>query len=159
LKGSRGSIGAPVLMGLFATALLVAGTFVTDPALGYPVGAPIVHSAHGMIHGLAGLAAFSLLPAAAFVMAWHFAANPAERRWAIYSAAIGALIVVCFIVSTAFSTLDATGTLHNAPTGFVQRIAIIGGWTWIAMVALHLIRRGAASSVGMRQNIDPGLTT
>jgi len=140
LRGSRGSIGAPVLMGLFATALLVAGTFVTDPALGYPAGAPNVHTAHGMIHGLAGLAAFSLLPAAALVMAWHFAASPAERRWAIYSAAIGALIVVCFIVSTAFSTMDQVGTLHNAPTGFVQRIAIIGGWTWIAMVALHLIR-------------------
>lgn len=138
LTGSRGSIGAPVLTGLFATALLVAGTFATDPALGYPAGAPIVHTAHGMIHGLAGLAAFTLLPAAAFVMAWHFAANPAERRWARYSAAIGALVIVCFIAGNVFSTLDATGTLHNAPTGFVQRIAIIGGWTWIAMVAQHL---------------------
>src|SRR5207248_11304020 len=41
IKGSRGSIGAPVLIGLFGMALLVAGTFATDPALGYPVGAPV----------------------------------------------------------------------------------------------------------------------
>src|SRR5947209_19349437 len=39
LRGTRGSIGAPVLLALFAVALLVAGIFSTDPALGYPVGA------------------------------------------------------------------------------------------------------------------------
>src|SRR5438876_8469311 len=38
LIGSRGSIVAPILIALFAVALLVAGIFVTDPALGYPVG-------------------------------------------------------------------------------------------------------------------------
>jgi hypothetical protein len=141
LKGTRGSLGAPILVGLFAIALIVAGIFVTDPALGYPVGAAAVHTAHGMIHGLAGLAAFTSLPAAAFVMARHFAAQPGSQRWTIYSAAIGALIILCFIASTTFSTMDATGALPNAPTGFFQRIAIIGGWTWLAMVALHLIRQ------------------
>src|SRR5437588_11551646 len=89
LRGTRGSIGAPVLLGLFATALLVAGIFSTDPALGYPVGAAQVHTAHGMIHGLAGLAAFTLLPAAAFVMAWPFAAAPSARRWNRYSHDVG----------------------------------------------------------------------
>jgi hypothetical protein len=139
IQGSRGSIGGPILIALFACALLVAGIFVTDPGLGYPVGAAQVHTTHGMIHGLAGLAAFTLLPAAAFVMAWHFAAEPASRRWVVYSATIGALLVVFFIASTAVSAMDAAGTWPNAPTGFLQRIAIIGGWTWIALVALHLI--------------------
>src|SRR5260370_29467872 len=46
LRGSRGSVGAPVLLGLFGTALLVAGIFVTDPALGYPLGATQVHTVH-----------------------------------------------------------------------------------------------------------------
>jgi hypothetical protein len=155
-KGSRGSIAGPLLFGLFAIALLVAGVFVTDPALGYPAGAPQVHTAHGMIHGLAGLAAFSILPAAAFVMAPHFAAAR-ERRWSIYSVGVGVLLIVFFIASTAVSTMDATGTWPNAPTGFLQRIAIIGGWTWIAGVAWHLIQRRrsvpgpqAASSGGPR---------
>lgn len=145
IKGTRGSIGVPVLLGLFAAALLVAGTFATDPALGYPVGAAQVHTAHGMIHGLAGLFAFTLLPAAAFVMAWHFAAAR-ERGWVIYSAAVGGLIVVMFVASTTVSAMDAAGTWPNAPTGFLQRIAIIAGWTWLAMVALHQIRATARTS-------------
>lgn len=140
IRGTRGSVGGPVLIGLFGASLLVAGTFVTDPALGYPVGAPQVHTLHGMIHGLAGLAAFTLLPAAAYVMAWHFAAEQGSQRWTLYSAGVGFVLVVCFIASTAVSTLDQQGVWPNAPTGFLQRIAIIAGWTWIAMVALHLIR-------------------
>ncbi|OLD50896.1 MAG: hypothetical protein AUG06_05060 [Actinobacteria bacterium 13_1_20CM_2_65_11] len=49
-------------------------------------------------------------------------------------------IIAFFVASTTVSVMDATGTWHNAPTGFFQRIAIIGGWSWIAMVALHLMR-------------------
>ena len=139
IKGTRGSIGGPVLLGLFAIALLVAGTFATDPALGYPVGAAQVHTAHGMIHGFAGLFAFTLLPAATFVMARHFAALR-EPRWVIYSVGVGVLILVMFVASTTVSAMDAAGTWPNAPTGFFQRIAIITGWTWIAMVALNQIR-------------------
>ncbi|HKW59716.1 MAG TPA: DUF998 domain-containing protein [Candidatus Dormibacteraeota bacterium] len=135
LRGTRGSIGAPVLFGLFAIALLVAGVFSTDPALGYPVGAAPVHTVHGAIHGFAGLAAFSTLPVAAFVMAWHFGSEPGAGRWRLYSLAVGLVIIVFFIASTVASTMDGLGTWHNAPTGFFQRIAIITGWTWIAMVA------------------------
>ena len=134
------SIAAPILLGLFGIGLLVAGLFSTDPALGYPPGAPIEHTTHGMIHGLAGLACFSLLPATAFVMAAWFARTTSPRRWVWYSLAVGVLMIVTFIASTTFSTLDATGALPNAPTGFFQRIAIIAGWTWIAMVAWHFAR-------------------
>jgi len=140
LGSGRASIAAPILLGLFALALIVAGLFATDPALGYPVGAPEVHTTHGMIHGLAGLAAFSLLPAAAFAMAWRFSGDPSTRRWAVYSASIGVLLVVCFIASTTVSAMDASGVLPNAPTGFLQRVAIIGGWTWIAMLAPRELR-------------------
>lgn len=140
LRGTRGSIGGPVLLGLFALALLVAGVFSTDPALGYPPGAAQVHTVAGMIHGFAGLAAFSLLPASALVMGWHFAANPIERRWATYSRAVAIVIIVGFIASTVASAMDGSGTWVNAPTGFFQRIAIMTGWTWIAMVAWHQLR-------------------
>jgi hypothetical membrane protein len=158
LKGSRGSIVAPIVFGLFGTALLVAGIFVTDPGLGYPVGAAQVHTAHGMIHGLAGLTAFTTLAACGFVMAWHFASMPGPRRWAVYSAGIGLLIVALFIASTAVSVLDERGIWTNAPTGFLQRISIIGGWTWIAIVAWHLLnlRDTVESSSRMRAKIGPG---
>jgi len=71
LRPGRASLAAPILMGLFGSALIVAGVFSTDPALGYPVGALPIHTTHGMVHGLAGLAAFSLLPVTALVMAWR----------------------------------------------------------------------------------------
>lgn len=140
MTGSRGSIGAPVLFGVFGVALLVAGIFSTDPALGYPVGAPQVHTTHGLIHGLAGLVAFTSLPAACFVMAWHFAAEPGARRWMVYSLAVGVLIIVTFFASNVAATMDGSGNLPNAPTGFFQRIGIIAGWTWISAVALRLTK-------------------
>lgn len=74
----------------------------------------------GMIHGLAGLAAFSLLAVTAFVMAWHFAGTR-ERGWAIYSAGVGLLIFVFFIAGSTASAMDANGTWPNAPSGFFQR--------------------------------------
>lgn len=145
IKGSRGSIGGPLLTALFGIDLIVAGVFSTDPALGYPVGAAQVHTVHGMIHGLAGLGAFVLfLPTSAFVMAWHFAAQPGARRWSFYSAGIGALVLAVFITMTTTSALDAAGRWTDAPTGILQRIGIIGGWTWIAMVAWHQLRVGRA---------------
>lgn len=150
--GTRGSIGGPVLLALFAVALLVAGTFSTDPALGYPPGAAPVHTAHGLIHGLAGLFAFTLLPASAFVMAWHFGAEH-SARWQIYSAAIGVLILALFIAMNVTSTLDQLGTWPNAPTGFIQRIAIIAGWTWIALVAWHQLR--VVSGASARDSAAP----
>jgi hypothetical membrane protein len=140
LRMATRSIAAPILLGLFGVALLVAGTFSTDPALGYPVGAAVVHTSHGMIHGFAGLAAFSTLPATAFVMAAWFARHEPRRRWFWYSLAVGIVMIITFIVSTIVSSMDGAGTLPNAPTGFFQRIAIITGWTWMSMVALHLIR-------------------
>ena len=140
LGSGRASVAAPILIGLFAAALIVAGLFTTDPALGYPVGAAQVHSAHGLIHGLAGLGAFTLLPAATFVMAARFAGQPATRRWAVYSVSVGSLILACFIAGNVFSTLDANGSMPNAPTGFVQRIAIVAGWTWLAFVARRQLR-------------------
>lgn len=139
IAGTRGSIGAPLLFALFALALLVAGIFSTDPGLGYPVGAPPVHTTHGMIHGLAGLAAFTTLPAAAFVMAWHFGSERGSRGWQLYSLAVGLAVIALFIAFGATSAADGAGHWPNAPTGFLQRIAIITGWTWIAMIAWRLL--------------------
>jgi hypothetical protein len=146
LGGGRASIAAPVLVGAYALSLLSAGIFVTDPALGYPAGAPEVHTTHGLIHGLSGLAAFTFLIAASFVMAWRFSGDRESRPWAIYSLLSGLLIIACFVASNVFSVLDAQGSLQNAPTGFVQRIAIIGGWTWITLVAWHLLREDEAKN-------------
>jgi len=145
LRSATGSVAAPILLGLFGASLLVAGVFSTDPALGYPPGAAQVHTTHGMIHGLAGLGAFSLLPATTFVMAAWFARR-GSRRWMWYCIAVGVTMIAAFIASNVFATMDMSGTMPNAPTGFFQRVAIIGGWTWMSMAALHLIRASSPDS-------------
>jgi uncharacterized protein DUF998 len=146
IRGTRGSIGLPLLLGLFGVDLMVAGLFSTDPALGYPPGAAQVHTAHGMVHGFAGLGAFTLLPAAAFVASWHFAADRGERSWFVYSLVVGVVLMTGFIVFTAISAMDSAGTWHNAPTGIAQRAVIITGWTWIASVAWHHMRMVSAAN-------------
>jgi len=143
LKGTRGAVGAPILLGLFAISLLVAGIFSTDPVLGYPPGVPEIQTTHGAIHGVAGLLAFTLLPAACFVTAWHLAKQPGEGRWAVYSIAVGLVVMVFFFAAAFSSQADMSGTWPNAPTGIFQRIAVFAGFTWISIVAWHLIRKEA----------------
>ena len=152
----RGSVWGPLLIGLFGLGLVFAGVFVTDPGGGYPPGAPIngmPRTWHGWVHGINGLLLFVVvLPAACFVLALRFAADPQTHRWATYFRLTGTLILVIslplgilvlpFAEKAGFPVLD----------GLFQRIAISSGWIWIALVALHLwrevrkARRGEAAS-------------
>jgi len=143
LRTGRGSVWGPFLLGIFSMALIVAGLFVTDPSLGYPPG---THGGgpqtlHGTIHGLAGLVAFSSLAIAIFVMPRRFAGDPDWKGWAIYSNVTGVLVIVFFIASTTVSALDESGVLPGSPTGLFQRIAIIAGWGWIALLAIRLLSK------------------
>src|SRR5438045_3866334 len=142
-RTGRGSVWGPILIGVFSVALIVAGLFVTDPSLGYP---PDTHGSgpqtlHGIIHGVAGLITFSSLAIASFVMARRFAGDPNWKGWAIYSNVTGVLVIVSFIASTAVSVLDERGVLLGSPTGLLQRIGIIAGWVWIALLAIRLLRK------------------
>lgn len=142
LRTGRSSVGGPIMLGIFGVALIIAGIFVTDPSLGYPVG---THSSgpqtlHGTIHGVAGLIAFSSLAIASFVMARRFAGDPNWKGWALYSFITSALIAVFFIATTVVSALDENGVLPGSPTGLLQRIAIIVGWGWVTLLAIRLLR-------------------
>ena len=155
LQTGRGSVWGPLLLGIFSVALIVAGLFVTDPGLGYPPG---THGSgpqtlHGTIHGLAGLIAFSSLPIASFVMARRFAGDPNWKGWALYSVVTGVLVLVFFIASTTVSALDEGGVLPGSPTGLFQRIAIIVGWSWIALLAIRLLSK-MRSPIATREGLS-----
>ncbi len=142
-RTGRGSVWGPLLLGIFGLALIVAGLFVTDPSLGYPPG---THSSgaqtlHGIIHGVAGLVTFSALTFASFVMARRFAGDPEWKGWTLYSIVTGVLVISSFISSTAVSVLDERGVLPGSPTGLLQRIGIIAGWSWIAFLAIRLLSK------------------
>jgi hypothetical protein len=131
---------AAALVALFAAALLVAGVFATDPALDYPVptGANAPHTLHGLIHGLAGLACFSLVTAAIFALAVCLRGTAEWRGWPAALAACGVLVVVFFVGFIAASVLDGEGVLPNAPGGVLERLAIVAGWGALGAVSWQL---------------------
>ena len=134
LRTGRGSIWGPILLGIFGLCAIGAGIFVTDPGLGYPPGASTTLTVQGTLHNLLSLFAFASLIAACFVLARRDAADPAEHGWAWYSVATGLLVAVLFV-------LTGVVVVQGGPAGLVQRIFIIVGWSWIAVLAIRLMSK------------------
>jgi hypothetical membrane protein len=133
LHPGRGSTWGPILVGVFGLSLVGAGLLVTDPLLGYPPEAPETRTVHGALHVLISLVAFVSLIAACFVLARRFAGDPAWRGWALYSVATGIVVAVFFVAASAAASPDP-----SAPSGLLQRLSIIAGWGWLALVAWRL---------------------
>jgi hypothetical protein len=143
-QGGPGRTWGPILIGVFGLTLVIAGVFVTDPALGYPPGTPSGSNGpktwHGSIHGVNAIPCFLSLAIATFVFARRYFAKPGARNWASYSLGTGIFQLAFFIGSTAVGALDENNVIHNAPTGILQRISIVTGWLWLSLVALHELR-------------------
>jgi hypothetical membrane protein len=136
LRTGRGSSWIPILLGIYGLTFIVTGIFVTDPVLGYPPGASSTPTVYGTLHDLFGQLQFISLIAACFVLARRDAADPARRGWAWYSVATGLLIAASdvFFVLT-FKLWD------GGPVGLIERIGIIGGGSWIILLAIRLMSR------------------
>src|SRR5262249_43021842 len=96
------------------------------------VPAPVSPTLHGVVHALAGLFTFVALGAACFALAWRFAGDARWRGWTGYSIVTGTVVVLSLVFSNVPS-LRAFG-------GFIQRVGIIGGWSWIILLAVRLLR-------------------
>jgi hypothetical protein len=129
------SMAGPLIIGIVALGVLGAGIFATDPGAGFPPGVPSPSepSSHGELHDLASLLVFAGLPVACFTFAARFA-RWGERSWAVYSFITGLILVVTFV--------GLVVGFNGA--GVVQRLFIVVGWGWIAVLALYL-RRSIAS--------------
>ncbi|HEX9133377.1 MAG TPA: DUF998 domain-containing protein [Ktedonobacteraceae bacterium] len=150
----RASVWGPLLISLVGLSLIVAGVFVTDPGRGYPPGAPVSNTPqtwHGWVHDISGALFFIVvLPAACFVLARRFAAEPHSRGWATYSWMTGALILVISLLSTIILP-NAENAGFPVVDGLIQRVEIFIGWAWLALTALRLLlqqrlARSAAAS-------------
>ncbi|TJZ54655.1 DUF998 domain-containing protein [Streptomyces piniterrae] len=141
LRPLGGSPSGALLVGAWATGLLGAGIFVTDPVSGYPSGTPerLAHygSTHAALHDGLSLIAFLALAVACFVFARRFV-GWGKRAWAIYSALTG----IAFVATFALSSLgfDQTEGLVGM-AGLFQLAAITVGWCWLSLLALHLLQR------------------
>ncbi|HEY6539350.1 MAG TPA: DUF998 domain-containing protein [Ktedonobacteraceae bacterium] len=155
-RSGKGSVWGPLLLGVFGLSLLTAGLFVTDPSLGYyPAGtSSSTQTLHGTIHGVNAPLAFGSLAIAIFVLTRRFASDRAWRGWAFYSLVAGITFVGTFIACIITATLDENGVLPNSPTGLLERIAIIIGWTWIALLAIRLLRQMRSSAGSTRSEAE-----
>jgi hypothetical protein len=125
---------------LYATGLIGAGVFVTDPVDGYPPdhqagSAPTVT---GLLHNLFSLPVFGGLSAAAFLYARHFARS-GDTGWAISSALTGAAVPSGLLL---FGAAMSKETGVGRVAGLIQRLTIAIGWGWLASMAMHTLRLG-----------------
>jgi hypothetical protein len=133
LAGARIGI---ILIGLFGFGLVMAGVFTMDPRAGYPIAdaSAAAKTPSSVMHGLAGLLCFSSVAAAAIMFARHFKGT----AWAAYSMLTGLTVAASFVAATVSSVMADSGTMPDAPTGLLQRVGIVAGWTWAALVMLHV---------------------
>jgi uncharacterized membrane protein len=140
LRPLGGSTWGPLLVGAHAIGLLGAGIFVTDPVSGYPPGTPdhlaTYGSVHAALHDLLSVGTFVGLPIACLVMARRFA-GWGQRGWALYSAATGVVLMVTFVLTImAFNPVEPLVAFG----GLFQRATATLGWTWLTLLAVHLLR-------------------
>ncbi|MFC4590588.1 DUF998 domain-containing protein [Sphaerisporangium corydalis] len=138
LRPFGGSTLGPVLVGAHALGLVGAGLFITDPVSGYPLGTPdkiLQATTHGTLHDLVSIPTFVGWPIACIVLAVHFL-RWRKPGWAVYSAATALVFMGAFVLaSMGFSQVAALVDLG----GLFQRTAIIAGFTWITLLAVHLL--------------------
>jgi hypothetical protein len=137
LRGGRGATWGPILIAAVGAGLVMAGVFVTDPALGYPPGTPPGPAVHTTLHGalhwvLGGLVVFSCLPASCFVFARRWVSDAEWRGWALYSVASGVMMIAFFV---AF----AVASMNNGPAGLFERISLSFGMLWMTLFAIRLL--------------------
>jgi hypothetical membrane protein len=132
LSGGPGGTWAPLLVGAFGIATIVAGVSHPDPSNGFPPGTPPGNAAHMSAHGAGHLISatlgFACLAAAAFVLARQFS-RTGQHNWAIYSRASGALAVV--------------GVFAAAASVLVFLGGIVIAFTWLAATSAHLRHLGS----------------
>ncbi|GAA4586715.1 DUF998 domain-containing protein [Planotetraspora phitsanulokensis] len=130
---------APPLVGVYGIGLVAGGVFVTDPALGFPPGAPSGMpdhlSWHAMVHAVAPPVAFTALVAAGFVFVRRFALL-GRRGWAAYSAMTAGTALVL--------------SIWPGQDGLSVRlaVAIVIAFAWTTAVAALLMREAGVSGAG-----------
>lgn len=138
LRPQRGSTWGSLFVAAWAIGLIGAGLFVTDPVSGYPPGTPAVilnPTPHGALHDQVSVLGFLGLTVACFVFASHFAARH-EPRWTVYSILTGILFPVgIFLASAAFAQTESLVAFG----GLIQRVTVTLGWTWLTLLAIHLL--------------------
>jgi hypothetical membrane protein len=113
-----------ILVALVGVSLVAAGVFVSDPA-------PHDQATwHGIAHNMASVVVFASLSAACFVAArWR-----STPGWRWYCRATGFAVPILFVTAGA----DAN------TSGLWQRLTIVAGWSWLAVLSVRALRSPAS---------------
>ena len=137
-RGCAGTWG-PLLVGIFGAGTFAAGSFSTDPAMGFPPGAPAglpqTLSWHAILHGVAFFVAFASLVAACSVFARRFA-HLRRWPWTGYSALSG----------IAAPALVALGVATPSRAGVPFLLAATVAFAWLTGLAIELLATLPSSS-------------
>jgi len=136
LRDKPGRRWAPILVGTFAVALLIAGIFLTDAGLGFPPGATEKFpefSWHGIVHSVGPTIGINSLFVSFFVFARYFASIK-QHGWMTVSIIVG---IVALILGSATS-FTGTGELDD-PFNFLPLwLAMMTGWSYMSLLAWKL---------------------
>ncbi len=139
LRGGRGAVAAPALVGLFGLGLVVAGVFVADPKPGYPPGSTgtVNPTPHSLIHDANLFPTWTVMTIAMLVLATRFAVDR-QWVWTWYSTASAVLAMTTLLLAVAQYDADTqTGSYH----GLWQRISITIGFGYFSVLAIRLLRQ------------------
>jgi hypothetical membrane protein len=136
-RALRPAFWRPLLLTMIGISLIGAGIFVTDPINGFPPNTPLMlmeYTSHGRIHDLFGAMTFLGLPITCLVFCFGFA-RARKYGWAAYSA-FSAIAMLVFFILASLGFSQTPGFSDFA--GVFQRLSIISGLGWIALLAIHL---------------------
>lgn len=139
LPGTDRPPWTPRLVAIAGVALVLLAIFPIDPGLGYPPGQPAVHHWQGLVHGIVGTILFAALAAAPLTLARHLRGRTDWASWRAYSIATGVTVAVMYPVTVVLTSLDQAGLWTDAPAGLTQRITMIAGVGWCALLAAWLL--------------------
>jgi hypothetical protein len=152
LPAGSGRVAIPLGTALAGIGFVLAGIFPTDPVQGYPPGTPLempsTASVSAALHVTGAFLFFGGMTVAAGFAARRFRAL-AEPGWAAYSA-VSAILV--FVANAVTSTPPGTISPLAPVAGLLQRVAIIAGLAWLALVCLRLSRHPVTRAL----DVDPG---
>jgi hypothetical protein len=120
---SRSGAWGAALLVLAGAALVAAGIFRIDPGLGYPSGEPATRTTTGALHDLAAGVLFAGLIAASILLGRAIG----RPRQGIAAAAV---VTATFIACSVLAALDYAGTWPAAPSGLLERIALLVAIGW-----------------------------
>lgn len=140
LASGKGATWTPRLLTVFGLSLIAAGSFIPDPALGFPVGTPEGPgqvSWHGMVHFAAAGVGFTAFAIACFVLARRYAQD-GRRGFTIFSRVTG----IVFLAGFACVASGAGSVAANL--AFTAAVALVFGW--LTAVSLDRYRSAARGS-------------